>query len=93
MEGNAPAAQIDMLIDRADGVIDLCEIKYSAEPFELDKDENARITHRVETFRKCTGTRKAIRSVLISASGFKYGKYAGNIMAVVDGNDLFAVPL
>ena len=93
VDGNAPAAQIDMLIDRADGVIDLCEIKYSAEPFELDKDENARITHRVETFRKCTGTRKAIRSVLISASGFKYGKYAGNIMAVVDGNDLFAVPL
>ncbi len=88
--GNASAAQIDMLIDRADGVIDLCEIKYSAEPFELDKDENAKITRRVETFRKCTRTRKAIRSVLISASGFKYGKYAGNIMAVVDGNDLFA---
>lgn len=36
-------AQIDMLIDRADGVIDICEIKYSAEPYELNKSEDSSI--------------------------------------------------
>ena len=32
-----------MLIDRADGVIDICEIKYSAEPYELNKSEDSSI--------------------------------------------------
>ena len=82
-------AQIDMLIDRADGVVDICEIKYSAEPYELNKSEDSGIVHRVESFRRLSGTRKSVRTVLISASGLKPGKYSGNIMAVVKGDDLF----
>ncbi len=83
-------AQIDMLIDRADGVVDICEIKYSAFPYELDKEEDARIVRRVETFRSASRTRKSVRSVLISAAGLKTGKYSGNVSAVVTGDDLFA---
>ena len=83
------AAQIDMLIDRADGIIDVCEIKYSAIAYEMDKEEYTKIVHRVEAFRRASHTRKAIRCVLVSASGLKRGKYSGNIMAVVSGDDLF----
>ncbi len=83
-------AQIDMLIDRADGVVDVCEIKYSLEPYELDKNEDARIIHRIEMFRRASQTKKSVRSILIAASGLKPGKYSGNIMSVVDGDDLFA---
>ena len=79
-----------MLIDRADGVIDICEIKCSGSPYEMEKEEDAKIVHRVETFRRVSQTRKAVRSVLISASGLKPGKYSGNVMAVVSGEDLFA---
>ena len=86
---SSDAAQIDMLIDRADGIIDVCEIKYSASPYEMDKDEDAKIVRRIETFRKASRTRKAVRSVLVSASGLKPGKYSGNIMATVSGGDLF----
>jgi len=82
-------AQIDMLIDRADGVIDICEIKYSAEPYELNKSEDSGIVHRVELFRRLSGTRKSVRTILISASGLKHGKYSGNVMTVVTGDDLF----
>ena len=84
------AAQIDMLIDRADGVIDICEIKYSAAPYELGKEEDTKIVRRIETFRKISHTRKSIRCVLISASGLKPSKYSGNVMATVSSNDLFA---
>lgn len=90
VDDGSGGAQIDMLIDRADGVVDVCEIKYSAEPYELDKDEDAKIVHRAETFRKASRTRKSVRSVMISAAGLKPGKYSGNIMAVVTGDDLFA---
>ena len=83
-------AQIDMLIDRADGVIDICEIKYSVLPYELGKEEDARIVRRIETFRSASRTRKSVRSILISAAGLKPGKYSGNVSAVVTGDDLFA---
>lgn len=83
-------AQIDMLIDRADGVIDICEIKYSEVPYELSKEEDAKIVRRLDSFRRVSRTRKSIRSILISASGLKQGKYSGNIMSVVTGEDLFA---
>ena len=83
-------AQIDMLIDRADGVIDICEIKYSVLPYELGKEEDARIVRRIETFRSASRTRKSVRSILISAAGLKPGKYSGNVSAIVTGDDLFA---
>ena len=82
-------AQIDMLIDRADGVIDICEIKYSEVPYEMSKEEDAKIIRRIDVFRRVSRTRKSVRIVLISASGLKPGKYSGNIMSVVAGEDLF----
>ena len=56
----------------------------------MGKEENAKIIRRVETFRRMTGMRKAVRSILVSPSGLKPGKYSGNVMAVVSGEDLFA---
>lgn len=82
--------QIDLLIDRADGVVDVCEIKYSDEPYELKKDENENIARRVSAFRELAHQKKSVRTVLIASSGLKSGKYNGNIMAVVTGEDLFA---
>ena len=81
---------IDMLIDRADGVVDVCEIKYSAEPYEMTKEENERIQHRCLVFQKNGHVRRAVRAILIASAGLKPGKYRGNIMAVVTDDDLFA---
>ena len=64
-------AQIDMLIDRADGVIDICEIKYSEVPYELSKEEDAKIVRRLDSFRRASRTRKSICSVL--QSNWYYG--------------------
>ena len=82
--------QIDMLIDRADGIVDLCELKYSEEPYLLDKSEDENIRHRAEVFRRESGIRKAVQTVLVAANGVAKGKYLGNIQHTVDGNALFA---
>ena len=82
--------QIDMLIDRADGIVDLCEMKYSEEPYLLDKAEYENIRHRAEVFRRESGVRKAIHTVLVAANGVASGKYLGNIQCTVDGDSLFA---
>ena len=82
--------QIDMLIDRADGIVDLCEMKYSDEPYSLDKAECESILHRAEIFRRESGVCKAVHTVLVAANGAATSKYLGNIQNVVDGAALFA---
>ncbi len=87
-DGDKPV-QIDLLLDRRDGIIDLCEMKYTASPYELDAGEVARLAERAGQFVRQTGTRKAVSTVLVSASGIKRNKYAGNIQSVVTLEDLF----
>ena len=86
---NDTGVQIDMLIDRADGIVNLCEIKYSEEKYLLDKTEDAKIRHRAEVFRRESGVRKAIQPVLVAANGVADSKYLGNIQLIVEGDALF----
>jgi hypothetical protein len=87
-DGN-PGAQIDLVLDRADGIVDLCEIKCTNEPFSIDKDEDLAWRTRAGLFRRATRTRKAVHTVLVSASGLVRNAYAGNVQAVVTLDDLF----
>ena len=82
--------QIDMLIDRKDAMVNVCEIKYSENEYEIDKEEDRKIRHRCETFRIKSGVRKSVQPVMIAANGVKQCKYRGNILHYLDGNDLFA---
>ena len=81
--------QVDMLIDRADGIVDLCEIKYCEDRYLLDKEEDEKIRHRAEVFRRESGVRKAVQTILIVSNGVANSKYLGNIQVVVDGVSLF----
>ena len=83
-------AQIDLLIDRKDGIINLCEMKYTDEEYEPDKEEYNKLINRLSVFLKETGTRKAIHLTLVSANGMKGNKYAAAFQSVITGEDLFA---
>lgn len=88
-ETSDPGAQIDLLIDRKDGVINLCEMKYTDDLFEVDKSEYGRLMNRLSTFQKETHPRKAIHLTLISANGLSIGKYASVFQNVITGEQLF----
>lgn len=62
-------AQIDLLFDREDDAITLCEIKYTEKPFRVDKAVAENWMRKKEVFQKKTGTTKQIFFALISASG------------------------
>ncbi|MBQ9008423.1 MAG: hypothetical protein IJ088_03725 [Clostridia bacterium] len=68
-EGGAAGAQIDLLIDRRDQVINLCEIKYSIDEYVIDKDEEASLRNRMERLRKATKNRKSIQMTMITTHG------------------------
>ena len=87
-----PGAQIDLVIDRADKVVDLCEMKWSESPYRIDKAEHEAIVRRKEAFIAETRTNKAVHCVLVASSGMERNKYSGAIQAVVTLDDLFSVP-
>ena len=82
-------AQIDLLIDRNDDVIDVCEMKYYAEEVSLDEEEADKIGNRMLRLREETGTNKAIQAILITTKGLKRNAYSDVIQSVVTLQDLF----
>ena len=84
-----PGTQIDLVIDRDDRIVNLCEMKYSNGPYEVDAEEAGRLRERRETFIRETGTRKAVHLTLVSPYGLKQGRHSGIFQSVVTLDDLF----
>jgi AAA+ ATPase superfamily predicted ATPase len=72
-------AQIDLVIDRKDQVVNLCEMKFSINEFEIDKKYDADLRNKVGTFRSETKTRKSVFMTLITTFGLQQNQYSGNI--------------
>ncbi|GHV23067.1 hypothetical protein FACS189428_6070 [Clostridia bacterium] len=81
--------QIDLLIDRNDKVINLCEMKYYNDLFAIDKKMNADLRHKKQVFKDETKTRKAVHITVISTYGLKHNSYWSNIQSEVTINELF----
>lgn len=86
---NKPGAQIDLVINRADGVMDLCEMKFTKFPWEMTADDINDIMRKEDVFRKETATPKAIHNVLVSASGVKHNAYSDELQNIIELDDLF----
>ena len=82
-------AQIDLIISRKDGVINLCEMKYTNEEYALDSEEYKKLLNRLSKFQKETGTKEAVHMTLICGNGYKRNKYSGIIQNLITGDDLF----
>jgi AAA+ ATPase superfamily predicted ATPase len=83
-------AQIDLLFDRDDDSISICEIKYSEKPFVITKEYAGKLKQKIETFKKITRTNKQIFIVMIAANGIKQNVYSDEIVdGVVTLEDLF----
>lgn len=84
-----PAAQIDLLIERADRVVNVCEMKFSEGEYCIQKSEDLKIRNRMEAYRNETNTKKAIIPVLVTTFGLQRNTYSSNIKNVVTMDDLF----
>lgn len=82
--------QIDLLIDRRDQTINLCEMKFSQNKFELDKNYDEHLRNRRELFRQQTKSNKALHLTMITTFGITDNIYSGNIQNQVILDDLFS---
>jgi len=84
-----PAAQIDLLIDRNDGVINLCEMKYDENEFVIDKKYDENLRNKKSAFIYETKTRKSVHITMLTTFGVKRNEYWNGIQSEVKMNDLF----
>lgn len=84
-----PGAQIDLLIDRSDNVINLCEIKYSKASFNITNRIDSNLQNKRERFVEETKTTKAVHLTMITTLGLVDNSYASDIQSVVTMDDLF----
>ena len=82
-------AQVDLLIDRKDGVINLCEMKFASAEYEIKDAEDRRARARKELFKETTGTRKAVHLTYVTTYGLKRNKHFGIVQSEVTLEDLF----
>lgn len=81
--------QIDLLIDRRDQVINICEMKYANDVYIIDKDYEERLRRRLSTFQHLTRTRKALHLTFITTYGLSRNTHSGNVQTEVTMGDLF----
>lgn len=84
-----PGVEIDLLIERADKVFNLCEMKYTKNPFIIDKKYAANLQNKIARLRDVTKTRNAIFLTMIAASGLTSNEYAGDIQNIITADALF----
>lgn len=89
-EKGISGAQIDLLIERRDNVINLCEIKFYQNEFLIDKSYDMTLRNKVENFIRATGTKKSIQLTLITTYGLKKGMYNSYVSNEIVLEDLFA---
>lgn len=83
--------QIDLLIDRNDNVINICEIKYCNGEYEITSAYDEKLRNRAALFRKITGTKKAIVHTFITTYGLKQNRYSGLVQSEITMEDLFSM--
>ena len=87
-EHTDPGVQIDMLINRNDRVISLCEMKFTDTEFSITKKHVLELRNKRNVFIEETGTKKAVQIALITPVGIKRNDYSDVVQSIVTAEDL-----
>ena len=82
-------AQIDLVIERGDRVVNLCEIKFASEKFAIDADYAVRLREKVGAFKRETGTRDNCHLTFVTTYGLRRNGHCGIVQSEVTLEDLF----
>ncbi|MBR1474011.1 MAG: AAA family ATPase [Muribaculaceae bacterium] len=84
-------AQIDIVIDRADKMVNVCEVKYSEQPYTIGKEEYGKYSSRIAAFAShSVGSRCGIVPTFITSSGLVRNSYAEELgVREITLDDLF----
>ena len=78
-----------MILDRADGIINLCEMKYSDAEFSMNNAETIKLRNHAASFKQETGAKGALWPTLITTYGLNDGMHSSTFVATLTMDDLF----
>ena len=81
--------QIDLLIERKDHVVNMCEIKFYGNEFAVDKDYDRVLRQRQALLETELTRKQVVHNTLITTYGLKYNQYSGIFSDVITLDDLF----
>jgi AAA+ ATPase superfamily predicted ATPase len=88
-EKEKEGAQIDLLFDRRDDAITLCQIKYTDAAFKIDKQTAAALEKKAHIFKEHSKTKKQLFWAIISANGLKKTTCSNTLIsAAISADDL-----
>jgi hypothetical protein len=83
-------AQIDLVLDRNDQIINLFEIKFYNTEFTLSEADAKTLRHQMWAFKEKTKTKKHLMIVLMTTFGMEHNKHSlGLVENILTMHDLF----
>ena len=82
-------AQIDLIIERRDNVVNMCEIKFYSDEFVADKDCHFGLVRRERLLREKLSRKVSVYNTLITTFGLSRSEYFGDFVSTVTLDDLF----
>lgn len=81
--------QIDLLFSRADGIINIFEIKYSRDMFSIDAKYAKELENKISIFRTVSKTKSAVHLTMLTTNGISTNKYSNMVMQSLTADCLF----
>jgi hypothetical protein len=86
---SSPGAQIDLLLDRKDGIINLCEMKYSKAEYAITKKTEEQLRGKISVFETETRTKKAVHLTMVTTYGIIMNSHSDIVHSEVTLEELF----
>jgi hypothetical protein len=88
-ERSDPAVQIDLVLDRKDGMYNICEMKFSDKQYVITKNYEENLRQKIASFREENMNNNAINLVMITTYGLKKNRYFGIAQREITLKNLF----
>ena len=88
--GDEEGLQIDLMIQRNDNVINMCEMKFTSDDYSVDKGYYRTLLSRSQRVGEMVSPKISVLSTLITTFGLKRNEYSGAFSSVVTMEDLFS---
>jgi len=73
-------AQRDMTIDKKDGVVNICEMKFSINEYAITKDYATKLRNKVGVYKASANTKSAVHLIMVTTYGLKKNAYSNALV-------------
>ena len=82
-------AQIDLVMQRADGFTNICEMKHSANTFAIDNDYAKDLQNKLDAYRELSKDKRTLHLVMVTTNGVAHNSYYNMVQKEIIMDELF----